>query len=137
MAKVFPPRYFIGWLKLDDGTPEGVLVKHDDIQFIPFSQNMAIVIFGVPKTPFNGFLTVPNVRLPLREVQYSINCLDGEDFLLETLNHEFVRRDTFLVSRSGLTYLICEKGPLFKIVPAGAVFEDLSRSVYPVTQFVS
>lgn len=137
MPRVFPPRYFIGWLKLDDGTPEGIMLKHDDIQFIPFSKNQALVLLGIPKSPFSGFLTVPKVPYPLSEIQYSINCLDGEKFLLETLNHEFVHRDTFLTSRGGLTYLVCNSRPLFKIVPAGDVFEDISRSVYPVTQFVS
>lgn len=133
MPKVFPPRYFIGLIEFEDGKR----IEGTDCQMVPMDKHGGLLIFSYPKFPFEGLLTVKTIQSPVVLIQYSINCLDGTQFLVETLKHDFVHKDTFFRVQYGLPYLMCLKRDLYKTVPSDYVFKDISRNAYPVTQFIS
>lgn len=116
---------------------DGKRIEGTDCQMVPLDKRAGLLIFSYPKSPFDGLLDCRIIQSPLASITYSINCLDGEKFLVETLKHDFVHEDTFFKVSHDMPYLINLKRDLYKIVPAEYVFKDISKNVYPVTQFIS
>lgn len=132
-AYPFPPRYFIGYIVFDDGRK---MVGHD-LQFFPASKYQAIIVPYNANSPLAGFLEIPIAKAYISEIQYSIACLDQNGYLVETLNHKFNPGTTQLFKSGGLPHIYAINTPLFTTVRSVDIFEDISRDLYPVTQFVS
>jgi hypothetical protein len=135
MTYPFPPRYFIGYIDFVNGTR----VEGEDTTFYPIDSHTILLCSYNSKHPLVGMMQFPKISAPVKEIQYSIACLDKGGYLIETLNHKF-KKQVYLRQHGSLyshtQVLICSS-KLLTTIRMKDLFRDVSRDRYPVTQFIA
>lgn len=138
--RLYPPRYFVGWLELR--RPDGRVsrLEFDNAILVPARTTRAYIYCGDRETPFYGdALGRRSPRGVLIRIQYAISVLDvTKGPVIEKYNHPFAHPCWLTREEDCLMLYAPERAPyaLMASYTLNEVMPEAGPSSLPVMQFV-